>query len=223
MRILVVDDDQKLNRILCETLREEGYSADSCYNGRDALDFCAGASFDGIVLDISMPEPDGITVLRRLRERGDQTPVVVLSSRGSVQDRVAGLESGGDYYLVKPVDFRELVAVVRAVTRKYTGFRSNLYTVADLTMDIQRRTVTRGGKSIELTGKEFALLEFMLRNRGVVLTREMIEDNLWNYEFEGGTNVVDVYIGYLRRKMDTGFDKKLIHTVWGSGWVLRDE
>ena len=223
MRILVVDDDQKLNRILCETLREEGYSADSCYNGRDALEFCAGVSFDGIVLDISRPELDGITVLRRLRERGDQTPVIVLSARGSVQDRVAGLESGGDYYLVKPVDFREFVAVVRAVTRKYTGFRSNLYAVADLTMDIQRRTVTRAGRTIELTGKEFALLEFMLRNRGVVLTREMIEDNLWNYEFEGGTNVVDVYIGYLRRKMDSGFDKKLIHTVWGSGWVLRDE
>lgn len=223
MRILVAEDDRSLNRILCETLREEGYSADSCDTGKDVLDFCAGAGYDGMVLDLAGPEPDGLAVLRRLRERGDQTPVIILSARDSVQDRVEGLDAGGDYYLVKPVDFRELRAVVRAVTRKYTGFRSNLYTLADLSMDIQRRTVKRGGKTIELTGKEFALLEFMLRNRGVVLTREMIENNLWNYEFEGGTNVVDVYIGYLRRKMDTGFDRKLIHTVWGSGWVLRDE
>ena len=223
MRILVADDDRNLNRILCETLREEGCSADGCYNGRDALDFCAGASYDGIVLDVAMPELDGIETVRRLRGRGDQTPVIFLSARGDVQHRVEGLESGGDYYLVKPVDFRELMAVIRAVTRKYAGFRSNLYSVADLTVDIRRRTVKRGGKTIPLTGKEFALLEFLLRNRGVVLTREMIENNLWNYEFEGGTNVVDVYIGYLRRKIDAGFDRKLIHTVWGSGWVLRDE
>ena len=113
--------------------------------------------------------------------------------------------------------------MVRAMTRKYTGNRSNVYTIADLTLDAQGRTVTRAGRSIELTSKEFALLEYMLRNRGVVLTREMIENNLWNYDYEGGTNIVDVYVGYLRRKMDTGFDKKLIHTVWGSGWVLRED
>ena len=223
MRILVAEDEKNLNRIITEALRDEGYSVDPCFSGLDALEFCAGADYDVIVLDINMPRMDGLSVVRRLRERGDATPVLFLTARDSVADRVAGLESGGDYYLVKPFDFKELMAVVRAMTRKYTGNRSNLYTIADLTLDAQGKTVTRAGRSIELTSKEFALLEYMLRNRGVVLTREMIENNLWNYDYEGGTNIVDVYVGYLRRKMDTGFDKKLIHTVWGSGWVLRED
>ena len=223
MRILLAEDEKNLNRIITEALQDEGYSVDSCLNGLDALEFCSGANYDVIILDINMPRMDGLTVVRRLRERGDATPVLFLTARDSVSDRVEGLESGGDYYLVKPFDFKELMAVVRVMTRKYTGNRSNVYTIADLTLDAQSRTVTRAGKNIELTGKEFALLEYMLRNRGVVLTREMIENNLWNYDYEGGTNIVDVYVGYLRRKMDTGFDKKLIHTVWGSGWVLREE
>ena len=223
MRILVAEDEKNLNRIITEALQDEGYSVDPCFNGLDALEFCAGADYDVIVLDINMPRMDGLSVVRRLRERGDATPVLFLTARDSVADRVAGLESGGDYYLVKPFDFKELMAVVRAMTRKYTANRSNVYTIADLTLDAQGRTVTRAGRSIELTSKEFALLEYMLRNRGVVLTREMIENNLWNYDYEGGTNIVDVYVGYLRRKMDTGFDKKLIHTVWGSGWVLRED
>lgn len=223
MRILVAEDEKNLNRIITEALEDEGYSVDRCFNGVDALEFCSGAVYDVIILDINMPRLDGLTVVRRLRERGDHTPVLFLTARDSVADRVEGLESGGDYYLVKPFDFKELMAVVRAMTRKYTGNRSNLYTIADLTLDAQGKTVTRAGKTIELTGKEFALLEYMLRNRGVVLTREMIENNLWNYDYEGGTNIVDVYVGYLRRKMDTGFDKKLIHTVWGSGWVLRED
>ena len=223
MRILLAEDEKNLNRIITEALQDEGYSVDSCLNGLDALEFCSGAVYDVIILDINMPRMDGLTVVRRLRERGDITPVLFLTARDSVADRVEGLESGGDYYLVKPFDFKELMAVVRVMTRKYTGNRSNVYTMADLTLDAQSRTVTRAGKNIELTGKEFALLEYMLRNRGVVLTREMIENNLWNYDYEGGTNIVDVYVGYLRRKMDTGFVKKLIHTVWGSGWVLREE
>ena len=223
MRILLAEDEKNLNRIITEALQDEGYSVDSCLNGLDALEFCSGAVYDVIILDINMPRMDGLTVVRRLRERGDITPVLFLTARDSVADRVEGLESGGDYYLVKPFDFKELMAVVRVMTRKYTGNRSNVYTMADLTLDAQSRTVTRAGKNIELTGKEFALLEYMLRNRGVVLTREMIENNLWNFDYEGGTNIVDVYVGYLRRKMDTGFDKKLIHTVWGSGWVLREE
>ena len=223
MRILVAEDEKNLNRNITEALQDEGYSVDPCFNGVDALEFCAGAAYDVIVLDINMPRMDGLSVVRRLRERGDATPVLFLTARDSVADRVAGLESGGDYYLVKPFDFKELMAVVRAMTRKYTGNRSNVYTIADLTLDAQGKTVTRAGRSIELTSKEFALLEYMLRNRGVVLTREMIEKTLWNYDYEGCTNIVDVYVGYLRRKMDTGFDKKLIHTVWGSGWVLRED
>ena len=222
MRILVVEDEKRLNRIISEALEDEGYSADSCFNGLDALDYAAGADYDVIILDIMMPKMDGLEVVRRLRTGGNNTPVLFLTARDSVADRVTGLESGGDYYLVKPFDFQELMAVVRVMTRKYTGNRSNVYTIADLSLDATAKTVTRAGKNIELTAKEFSLLEYMLRNKGVVLSREMIENNLWNYDYEGGTNVVDVYVGYLRKKMDTGFDKKLIHTVWGTGWVLKE-
>ena len=170
-----------------------------------------------------MPKMDGLELVRRLRQSGNHTPVLFLTARDTVADRVEGLESGGDYYLTKPFDFKELIAVVHVMMRKYTGNRSNIYTVGDLTVDTGARTAERAGKSIDLTNKEFALLEYMVRNRGVVLSRDMIESNLWNYEYEGGTNVVDVYVGYLRKKMDTGFSKKLIHTVWGTGWVLREE
>lgn len=222
MRILVVEDEKRLNRIISEALEDEGYSVDSCFNGLDALDYAAGADYDVIILDIMMPRMDGLEVVRRLRSGGNSTPVLFLTARDSVADRVTGLESGGDYYLVKPFDFQELMAVVRVMTRKYTGNRSNVYTIADLRLDATAKTVTRAGKNIELTAKEFALLEYMMRNKGVVLSREMIENNLWNYDYEGGTNVVDVYVGYLRKKMDTGFDRKLIHTVWGTGWVLKE-
>ena len=223
MRILVVEDEKNLNRIITEAMEDEGYSVDSCFNGADALDYALTAVYDVVILDIMLPKMDGLEMVRRLRRSGNHTPVQFLTARARVADRVEGLESGGDYYLTKPFDFQELIAVVHVMTRKYTGNRSNVYTVGDLTIDTSARTATRAGKSIDLTQKEFALLEYMVRNRGVVLSREMIENNLWNYEYEGGTNVVDVYVGYLRKKMDTGFSKKLIHTVWGTGWVLREE
>lgn len=223
MRILVVEDEKNLNRIISEAMEDEGYSVDRCFNGQDGLDYALGTDYDVIILDIMMPRMDGLEMVRRLRKNGSSTPVLFLTARDSVADRVQGLESGGDYYLVKPFDFQELMAVVRVMTRKYTGNRSNIYTLADLTLDATSKTVTRAGRNIDLTAKEFSLLEYMMRNRGVVLSREMIENNLWNYDYEGGTNVVDVYVGYLRKKMDTGFDKKLIHTVWGTGWVLREE
>ena len=223
MRILVVEDEKNLNRIITEAMEDEGYSVDSCFNGADALDYALTAVYDVVILDIMLPKMDGLELVRRLRRSGNHTPVLFLTARDSVADRVEGLESGGDYYLTKPFDFQELIAVVHVMTRKYTGNRSNVYTVGDLTIDTSARTATRAGKSIDLTQKEFALLEYMVRTRGVVLSREMIENNLWNYEYEGGTNVVDVYVGYLRKKMDTGFSKKLIHTVWGTGWVLREE
>ena len=223
MRVLVVEDEKHLNRIITEAMEDEGYSVDSCFNGADALDYALSAVYDVMILDIMLPKMDGLELVRRLRRGGNHTPVLFLTARDSVADKVEGLESGGDYYLTKPFDFQELIAVVHVMTRKYTGNRSNIYTIADLTLDVSARTVTRAGRSIELTQKEFALLEYMVRNRGVVLSREMIENNLWNYDYEGGTNVVDVYVGYLRKKMDAGFDKKLINTVWGTGWVLRED
>lgn len=207
MRILVAEDERNLNRILTEALTDEGYSVDPCFDGQEAWDALACAEYDVLVLDIMMPRMD----------------VLFLTSRDSVEDKVEGLETGADYYLVKPFHMQELLAVVRVMARKYTDTRTNVYTIADLSVDVSAHTVVRAGRVIELTSREYALLEYMIRNKGVVLSRERIENNLWNYDYEGGTNVVDVYVGYLRKKIDTGFSKKLIHTVWGTGWVLRED
>ena len=223
MRILLAEDERDLNKIITQKLTDDGYSVDSFFDGKEAMDILSYTDYDAVILDIMMPKLNGLDLVRRLRRDGDATPVLFLTARDSVADRVEGLESGGDYYLVKPFDFKELMAVVRVMTRKYTGNRSNVFTVGDLSIDTAAHTVTRAGKSIDLTSKEFSLLEYMVRNKGVVLSREMIENNLWNYDYEGGTNVVDVYVGYLRKKMDTGFDKKLIQTVWGTGWVLKED
>ena len=223
MRILVAEDEKNMNRLISEAMEDEKYSVDSCYDGKDALDYALAADYDVIILDVNMPGEDGFTVVSKLRDRGCTSPVLFLTARDSVADKVTGLESGGDYYLTKPFSFDELRAVVRVMARKYTGNRTNEYRIADLVVDTSAKTAVRAGKPIDLTSREFALLEYMIRNKGVVLSREMIEDNLWNYDYEGGTNVVDVYIGYLRRKIDKGFSSRLIHTVWGPGWVLREE
>ena len=223
MRILVVEDERDLNRILVKTLSAEGYSADACYDGLEALEYLAGAEYDAVVLDVMMPRMDGMEVLHRMRSAGNDTPVILLTAKDSVPDRVRGLDAGADDYLVKPFSFDELLARIRVVTRKRTGAVTNVFTIADLSVDTAAHTVTRGGRLISLSSKEFALLEYMIRNKGVVLSRESIENNLWNYDYSGGSNVVDVYISYLRRKIDSGHAVKLIQTVWGVGWVLREE
>lgn len=222
MRILVVEDEKILNRLISEGIEDEGYNVDSCFNGKDALDYISSAEYDAIVMDILMPKMSGLEVVRKIRSEGNTTPVIFLTSLSEVHDRVEGLNSGGDYYLVKPFSMDELVAVVRVLARKSSGQHSNELTVGDLTLDMSTQTVTRGGRLLSLSPKEYALLEYMMRNRGIVLSREMIENNLWNFDYEGGTNVVDVYISFLRKKIDTGFDKKLIHTVWGTGWIFKD-
>lgn len=223
MRILVVEDERDLNRIICKRLAAAGYSTDACYDGREALDYLEAAVYDAAVFDVMMPRMDGFEAVRRLRERGDATPVLFLTARDAVGDRVAGLDLGANDYLVKPFSFDELLARIRAMTRKATGSATNVFTCGDLSLDSSAHRVTRAGKNIELSAKEFAVLEFMIRNKGSVLSREAIENNVWSYDWEGGTNVVDVYMSYLRRKLDADFEKKLIHTVRGVGWVLRDE
>ena len=223
MRTLVVEDEKHLNRMISEAILDEGYSVDSCFNGLEELELCECANYDVIVLDVMMPKIDGFELVKILRERGCKVPVVYLTSRDGVADKVKGLESSGDYYMVKPFDFRELIAVIHVMTRKTSGNRSNVYEIADLRVDTAAKRVNRGGREIELTAKEYALLEYMIRNKGMVLSREQIENNLWNYKYEGGSNVVNVYIGYLRKKIDEGFDKKLIRTVWGIGWVLKED
>lgn len=223
MRILVVEDEQDLNRILTKTLTAEGYSVDACFDGMEALDYLEGAEYDAVVLDVMMPRMDGFSLLAQMRESGSETPVIFLTAKDSVPDRVHGLDAGADDYLVKPFSFDELLARIRVMTRKRSGSTTNVFTIADLTVNTAAHTVERGGKPITLSAKEFALLEYMIRNKEIVLSRESIENNLWNYDYSGGSNVVDVYMSYLRRKIDGGFDKKLIHTVWGVGWVLREE
>lgn len=223
MRILVAEDEQDLNRLMVQALERAGYSVDSCYDGADALDYAAGADYDCILLDIMMPKADGRTVLRTLRSRGYAVPVIFLTALDSVQDRIDGLDLGADDYLVKPFDMAELLARIRAATRKYGGQKTTVLTAGDLSLDTVTHGVTRAGQTINLSAKEYAILEYLLRNKGAVLSRAQLENHIWNYDYAGGSNVVDVYIAYLRKKVDAPFDKKLIHTVRGTGWVLREE
>lgn len=223
MRILLAEDERDLNRIITKKLEREGYSVDSCHDGEEAIDYLMAADYDGAILDIMMPKADGFQVLETLRKSGKATPVLFLTARDSVVDRVKGLDSGANDYLVKPFAFEELMARIRAMTRKAFGQATNLLKAGDLTMDLAAHRVTRAGEDITLSAREYALLEYMMHNKGVVLSRETIEDHIWNFDYEGGTNVVDVYIRYLRKKIDDGHEKKLIHTVRGSGYVLREE
>ena len=222
MRILVVEDEQDLNLLLQKVLKKAGYTVDGCYDGEDAQLHLLGAEYDGILLDVMMPKKDGYTLVRELREQGVDTPVLFLTARDSVSDRVKGLDLGADDYLVKPFDFDELLARIRAMTRKHAGQRTNLFTAGDLTLDAAQRRVTRGGEEIALLPKEFSILEYLLRNKEKVLSREQIEDRIWNYEYSGSSNNVDGYMSRLRKKIDEGRDQKLIHTVKGIGWVIRE-
>ena len=223
MRILVVEDERDLNRIISKRLAAAGYTVDSCFNGAEALDYMAAADYDAAIFDVMMPVLDGFSAVRRLRAQGDDTPVLFLTARDAVGDRVEGLDLGANDYLVKPFAFDELLARIRAMTRRAAGSSTNVFTCGDLVLDVAKHSVQRAGRAIELSAREFAVLEYLIRNKGAVLSRESIENNVWNYDWEGGTNVVDVYVSYLRRKIDADFDKKLIHTVRGVGWVLRDE
>ena len=222
MRILVVEDERDLNLLLQKVLKKAGYTVDGCYDGEDAQLHLLGAEYDGILLDVMMPKKDGYTLVRELREQGVDTPVLFLTARDSVSDRVKGLDLGADDYLVKPFDFDELLARIRAMTRKHAGQRTNLFTAGDLTLDAAQRRVTRGGEEISLLPKEFSSLEHLLRNKEKVLSREQIEDRIWNYEYSGSSNNVDGYMSRLRKKIDEGRDQKLIHTVKGIGWVIRE-
>ena len=223
MRILVVEDEKDMNRLIVKTLKKVGYSVDGCYDGEEALLNLMGAEYDAIVLDVMMPKKDGYELVKELRDKGEDIPVLFLTAKDSVADKVKGLDLGADDYLIKPFDFDELLARIRAMTRKHAGNRSNKFTEGDLVMDVERRIVTRGGKEIQILPKEFSILEYLLRNKGTVVSREQIEDRIWNYEYSGNSNNVDVYMSKLRKKIDDGYDVKLIHTIRGVGWVLRQD
>ncbi len=223
MRILLAENERDLNRILTKKLTEEGYGVDSCFDGAEALDYLSAADYDGAILDVMMPKIDGFTVLYRIREERIDTPVLFLTARDSVADRVRGLDLGACDYLVKPFSMDELMARIRAMTRTPYGAQRSILTAGDLVVDLSSRSVQRAGKSIELSSREYALLSYLIHNKNIVLSREKIEDHVWNFDHEGGTNLVDVYVSYLRRKIDDGFDRKLIRTVRGVGYVLKCE
>lgn len=223
MRLLVVEDEENLRTVIRKRLTKEGYSVDACGDGQEALDYMAVSPYDTVILDIMMPKMSGMEVLKKMRAGGDQTPVLFLTAKDGIEDRVKGLDSGADDYLVKPFAFEELLARIRVMIRRQSDSASDEMTLADLTVDAGKHSVTRGGKAIELSAKEFAVLEYLMRHQGQVLSREQIEQHVWDFDYEGGSNMVDVYIRYLRRKLDEGHEKKLIHTVRGAGYVMREQ
>ena len=223
MRLLLAEDERDLNRLITKKLTSAGYSVDSFFDGEEAIHVLSYTDYDGVILDIMMPKADGFAVLRALREQGKTTPVLFLTARDAIADRVRGLDSGANDYLVKPFAFDELLARIRAMTRVSFGASESVLTVGDLTLNLATQEVRRGGQPITLSAKEYALLEYLMHNQGIVLSREKIENHIWNLDYEGGTNVVDVYISYLRKKIDEGHKEKLIHTVRGRGYVLRED
>nr|WP_314458758.1 response regulator transcription factor [uncultured Clostridium sp.] len=223
MRILLVEDEPDLNGLIVKKLQLEHYTVDSCLNGLDGLEYFQMADYDAVILDIMIPGMNGLELLKKIRKQGKKTPVLLLTARDSIEDRVTGLDAGADDYLVKPFAFNELLARIRVMLRRSSGNISNTFELEDLTVNCDSRTVTRDQKTIQLSSKEFSILEYLIRNAGIVLSREKISQHIWNYEYEGESNLVDVYIRYLRKKIDEDYPEKLIHTVRGAGYVLRAE
>lgn len=222
MRILIVEDEKSILTVLSKRLSQEGYSVDMASDGEEALGFIAMCDYDCIVMDIMLPIQDGLTVLRQMRQKHNSTPVLLLTAKDGIGDKVIGLDAGADDYLVKPFVYDELSARIRALLRRNTEQKSILLHCADLTLDTTTRQVTRQGKIIDLSAKGFHILEYFMRNANRVLTRGQIIDHVWNFDYDNDSNVIDVYIGYLRRKIDNDFDTKLLHTVRGVGYVLRE-
>lgn len=223
MQILIVEDDVRLARALAHILEENGYGTDVVHDSATGLAWAEVGRYDVIVLDVMLPKKDGFSVVADLRRTGVSTPVLLLTARDAIADRVAGLDSGANDYLVKPFALEELSARLRVLTRSQFGAGDSRLVAGDLTLDTGTRRVKRGGAEIALSAREYALLEYLMHNKGIVLSREKIENHVWNFDYEGGTNVVDVYIRYLRKKIDDGHERKLIHTVRGMGYVLREE
>ena len=223
MRLLIVEDEENLREILKKRLKGEHYSVDSCGDGIEAMEYMDMVEYDGIILDIMLSGKDGLEILKEIRERGNQTPVLMLTARDAIEDRVKGLDLGADDYMVKPFAFEELVARIRVMMRRKPQFTTNRIVFENLVLDRDMKKVWRDEREIILSGKEFMILEYLMRNPNIVLSRKQIEENVWDYDFEGGSNVVDVYIRYLRKKIDDGFEQKFIHTVRGLGYVLRKD
>lgn len=220
MRVLVVEDEKDLNSIICGKLVKEGYNVDACYDGQAALDYMEAENYDGAIMDIMIPNKDGITVLREMRNAGIQVPVLFLTAKTETQDIVRGLDAGASDYMTKPFEFSELMARLRVMLRTQNSVNENVITCGSLVVDMNNRQAIRDGKVIDLTVREYAILEYLARNRNVVVTREQIRVNIWNIDDDVNSNVIDVYIRYLRRKIDDNYEEKLIHTIRGVGYKL---
>jgi heavy metal response regulator len=223
MKILVVEDEKRVTQFIRKGLKEEGHAVDVAYDGEEGGFLAEVNDYDLIILDLMLPKKNGITMCREIRERGVATPILMLTARDSIEDKVRGLDAGADDYLAKPFAFEELLARVRALLRRRSEVKTPTLKIADLELDPISRRVTRGGKPIRLTTKEYALLEYMLRNPGKVLSRTLIGEHVWDMNFDPESNVIDVYVSHLRAKVDKGFDLPLIHTLRGQGYLLSDE
>ena len=223
MRILVIEDNPKMASLLKKGLTEQGYAVDLAYTGHDGEYMAGGEPYDAVVLDLMLPDEDGLLVCRNLRRRGVHTPILMLTALGRTQDKVAGLDAGADDYLTKPFEFDELVARLRALLRRGQAREASVLTFEDIEADLLKRTVTRGGRKIKLTAKEFALLEYFLRKPNRLLSRTTLGKHVWDMNFEPESNVIDVYVSMLRRRIDKDFEQKLIHTVIGAGYMLSAE
>lgn len=224
-KILIIEDEKKISALIRKGLEEEKYSVEDAFDGEKGEQLAQRQRFDLIILDIMLPKKDGIQVLGALRSSNNETPVLMLTAKGTVEERVKGLDTGADDYLVKPFAITELLARVRSLLRRKKGAEKSAttLTIADLVLDLVSRKVVRGEKMIELTSKEFSLLEYFIRNKNKTLNRSTITEHIWNYNFDTGTNIIDVYINHLRTKIDGGFTKKLLHTIRGVGYVMKDQ
>jgi len=223
MRLLVVEDEKNLNKTLTERLTAIGYTVDSCFDGEDAVYYIENTQYDGIILDVMMPKISGFEVLRIIREKKILTPVLMLTAKDSDEDIINGLDLGANDYLTKPFSFNVLCARIRAMLRVKENVTSSILKVADLSVDTTLRIVKRGEKEIELSSKEYSVLEYLMRNKGIIVSKEKIEENIWNYEYEGTSDVIKVYIHHLRKKIDDNYDQKLLHTIKNVGYVLKEE
>lgn len=223
MRLLVVEDEQDLNDILVKRLKEEGYNVESCLDGETAAEYLLAEEYDGAILDVMLPRMDGFEVLKKIRAARVETPVLFLTARDHTEDVVNGLNLGADDYMLKPFVFAEFLARIRVMTRRKPEVPDNIYRCGDLTLDCNTHEAVRGGKQITLSAKEFAVLQYLMRNKNIIVTREQIATNIWDLEYSGNSNVVDVYIRYLRKKIDDEFEKKMIITIRGMGYQLKCE
>lgn len=222
MRILIVEDEKALANNLRRGLSEEGYSVDAAYDGEEGGFMAETEPYDIIILDIMLPKKDGIAVLKNLRKEGIKTPVLMLTAKDAVSDKIRGLDSGADDYITKPFDFDELLARVRSLLRRKGEVKSAVITIADLEIDTAGHQVKRGGKEIPLSAREYALLEYLAYNKEKVVSRTDISEHIYDYDFDLDSNIIDVYINFLRNKIDKGFDKRLIHTIRGAGYILKE-